>query len=174
MENSNMELPHLPRSRYRLRSQFGDVQVQDEAQSQCIKQSTGTASHERTARPRYKEGFSSFLGCNPWIKSTCGGWHRGSCQAGPDLDLWGPLGRLSCGGPNIMIFMEAIKLSSEASEPLAMRGTEKRPLKLQRFLFFHFWSAYLNNFITICWCVRKQKIVLNFVVENNNWRLYAL
>ena len=25
--------------------------------------------------------------------------------AGPDLDLWGPLGRISCGGPNIYIFL---------------------------------------------------------------------
>ena len=48
MENSNMELPHLARSRYSFRSHLGDVQVQDEAQSQCIKQSTGTAWHERT------------------------------------------------------------------------------------------------------------------------------
>ena len=45
----------------------------------------------------------------------------------------------------------------------------KRPLELQRFFFFFFWSAYLNNFNTICWCVRKKKkIVLNFVVKNNN------
>ena len=39
--------------------------------------------------------------------------------AGPDLDLWGPLGRLSCGGggPNIIkihIFREAIITSTEA------------------------------------------------------------
>ena len=49
-----------------------------------------------------------------------------------------------------MIFMEAIKLSSEASEPLGMRGPEKRPLELQLFFLFHFGSAYLNNVNTIC------------------------
>ena len=36
-----------------------------------------------------------------------------------------------------MICMEAIKLSSEASEPLEMRGPEKRPLELQRGFFLH-------------------------------------
>ena len=36
-----------------------------------------------------------------------------------------------------MILMEAIKLSSEASEPLlGMRGPKKRPLELQRGFFF--------------------------------------
>ena len=44
--------------------------------------------------------------------------------------LWGPL--------NIMIFMEAIKLSSEASEPLGMRGPEERPLELQWAFLFSF------------------------------------
>ena len=62
---------------------------------------------------------------------------------GPDLDLWGALGRLSCGAPNIMIYMEAIKLSSEASEPLGMRGPKKRPLELQRVFFFFFFFFFL-------------------------------
>ena len=38
---------------------------------------------------------------------------------GPDLDLWGPLGRLRCGGPKSLKninFMEAKIPSSEASE----------------------------------------------------------
>ena len=64
--------------------------------------------------------------------------------SGPDLDLWGPLGRLSCGGPQYMIFMEAIKLSSEASEPLGMRGPEKRPLELQLF-FVSFWVSLFKQ-----------------------------
>ena len=37
--------------------------------------------------------------------------------------------------------MEAIKLSSEASEPLGMRSPEKHPLELQRFFFFFFFGG---------------------------------
>ena len=43
-----------------------------------------------------------------------------------------------------MIFMEAIKLSSEASEPLGMRGPEKRPLELQLF-FVSFWVSLFKQ-----------------------------
>ena len=49
-----------------------------------------------------------------------------------------------------MIFREAIKLRSRASEPLGMRGPEKRPLELQRFFFVgRGVSAYLNKFNTL-------------------------
>ena len=78
------------------------------------------------------------------------------------------------GAPNTMIFREAINLSSEASELLGRRGPEKRPLYNVTSACLFGGSAYLNNFNTICWCgERKNKIVLNFVVENNNLRLYA-
>ena len=40
-----------------------------------------------------------------------------------------------------MIFMEAIKLSSEASEPLGMRGPEKRA-----FCFSSFWVSLFKQF----------------------------
>ena len=36
---------------------------------------------------------------------------------GPDLDLWGPLGKLSCGGPQLPTI---IFFFSEASEPLGV------------------------------------------------------
>ena len=84
---------------------------------------------------------------------------------GPDLDLWGPLGRLSCGGPQYMIFMEAIKLSSEASEPLRMRGPEKRPLELQLF-FVSFWVSLFKHVNTICWCVRIKENC----IEPRSWK----
>ena len=71
---------------------------------------------------------------------------------------WGP--------PNTVIFMEAMTLSSEASEPLRMRGPENRALELQRVFFFFFFvrggggAAYLNNFNTICWCVKEKKKIV--------------
>ena len=73
------------------------------------------------------------------------------CWLGPDLDLWGPLGRLSCGGPHYNDFMEAIKLSSEASEPLGMRGPEKRALEVQKFSRFGLFVlfCFCNNFLLI-------------------------
>ena len=52
-------------------------------------------------------------------------------------------------------------------------GFGEAPLGTSAGFFPHFWSVYLNNFNTICWCVRKKEIVLSFVVENNNLRLYA-
>ena len=58
-----------------------------------------------------------------------------------------------------MIFMAAITLSSEASEPLGMRGPEKRPLELQ-WLYLTpppIFGQPINNFNTFSWCVRKKE-----------------
>ena len=44
-----------------------------------------------------------------------------------------------------MIFMEAIKLSSEASEPLGMRGPEKRPWELQRAFFSFIFGQHIKT-----------------------------
>ena len=56
----------------------------------------------------------------------------------------GAPGQTKLWGPQYMIFMEAIKLSSEASEPLGMRGPEKRPLELQLF-FVSLWVSLFKQ-----------------------------
>ena len=51
------------------------------------------------------------------LENMCVKAYRELCTAGPDLDLWGPLGRLRCGGPryheNVYFLW---KRCSEASE----------------------------------------------------------
>ena len=92
-------------------------------------------------------------------------------QPGPDLDMWGPLGRLSCGGPQYDFYGSG-QAQFRSKWTFRNAGSGEAPLGTSA-AFFFFWSAYLTILTQCVGVWEKTKIVLNFVVENNNLILYA-